>query len=183
METYNIQDTDVINILHEFSVKAPKCAFTGRISFEVFGVTLVSDKPFHDIDVIYSSETDLKGFTDLSKTFINPSVTNDKLKPTLTRYNIPVDFYLCSFAGLSKKDVKIVSVNTFKIKVVHPRFAVIAKTAFINDAINKLYKKSIVDVTEVQDTLKVLLKHSLHVADYAKWEFMSYELSKTKRVK
>jgi len=61
----------------------------------------------------------------------------------ITVYNIPIDFYLFSFAGLSKKDVTIVSVDNFKIKVIHPRFAVLAKTGFINNAIEKLCKMGV----------------------------------------
>jgi len=179
MEIYKPKNDLIIESLELLSREYPHLVFTGRVSFEAYGVIKPSDKDPHDIDVLSDKFLDdstgiLTPCTiaksdpqDVSDILALPNhVALDVYKPChdmeVKKFNVSKRLLVLNKKSyIDEWQITGSIVANFHIKIAHPRYAAKAKLKYIASDLLRLHNSN---------ARKRVWKHGKHLVAYLFWE-------------
>ena len=168
MDIYKPKNDLIIESLELLSREYPHLVFTGRVSFEAYGVIKPSDKDPHDIDVLSDK------FLDDSTGILTPcTIAKSDPQDVSAILALPNHVALDVYKPCHDMEVKKFNVSKrlligsvvvdFDIKIAHPRYAAKAKLKYIASDLLRLHNSN---------ARKRVWKHGKHLVAYLFWEMI-----------
>lgn len=139
--------------------------FTGRVSFEAWGVLEPSSFDPKDIDIIVDNDLQLLALKAISIVDTVEILSDGNIITTnnLKISDVPIDIFKESYNKYGNSDIKTFNVDGTQARILHPKFAVLAKLDYLIQGVKAINP----DMCSLDSKVSLRLKkHINHIQNF-----------------